>query len=202
MSADDWLHPENISVKVKKLMEDPEVALVSSNMYLYYTDTGKMVKEPANIPAYGSVFDSLIASNFIAAPGWVLDLEKMKEIGYFSEHIKLDDWDLVLRLSQKYKIVFVDQFLVYYRRHTTNASNPRNLEYYKDQLTVLEQYKGHKNYKRSKEKILKQLVYNSIIVDPSRKSFLLLIKEFKFEGFYFKQMVRLLFLGIKKMVGC
>lgn len=187
ISGDDWMAPTNISSKLKRMLEDDAVAVVYSEAYTYMEPEGGIIKKYGNRSYEGYVFDELVRGNFIVAPGVLVDADKMKAVGGFNEHMMIEDWDLWLRLSQQYKVAYVKEHLVYYRRHDKNTSTASNLPYLKSILEVLDQYKGHKHYNESKERAMKELIYNSIVVDPSFETLKLVVRNFQFQPFYFKQ---------------
>ena len=105
-SADDWMAPTNISKKVERLENDPEAAIAYSEIYLYYEDSKELLAERTIVRHEGFIFDKLVKGNFVSSPGIVWDLSKIQEVGGYNENIVLEDWDLILRVSKKYKILF------------------------------------------------------------------------------------------------
>jgi alpha-1,3-rhamnosyltransferase len=170
MSGDDWMHARNVSLKLEKMLEDELIAVVYSEMVVYIDDEDKMVAERGDRRFEGEVFDELIKGNFIAAPGSLVDRKKVKEVGGYNESIPIEDWDLWLRISQKFKVGFVDQFLVYYRRHSTNMSNPFSPNYIKSLHQVIDQYKEHANYKYCKQQIVYMQFHTLCNAKPTLKN--------------------------------
>jgi GT2 family glycosyltransferase len=180
------------------MVEDDVVALVYSEAYIYMEPEDKIIKEYGERSYEGYMFDELVRRNFIVAPGVLIDADKVKEVGGFNERILIEDWDLWLRLSQRYKVAYVKEHLVYYRRHNKNTSTASNLSFLKSVLEVLDQYNGHKHYRESGDRAMKELIYNSIVVDPSIDTLKLVMKNFQFRPFYFKQGAKILFALLKR----
>jgi glycosyltransferase involved in cell wall biosynthesis len=191
MSGDDWMTEKSISKKVKRLMEDDQLGLVYSNCYLYFDETGETITDDSSNKHEGYVFDQLLISNFIVSPGFILDLEKVKAIGSYNENVVPEDWDLLLRMAKKYKIAFINECLVYYRRHANNASFVNDDRYIRNKLGVIQQYSDHKNYNIAKRNIIESWIVDAVHNDPSAKTFKFLLHNFRLHPFYIKQLLKL-----------
>jgi len=200
ISGDDWMAFNNVSAKVKRMLEDNTVAVVYSEAYIYVESEKSTIKKFGNRSFEGYVFDELVRSNFIIAPGALMDAEKVEEAGGFNEQGLIEDWDLWLRLSLRYKVAYIPEHLVYYRRHNNNTSSPHNPQYLKGVLAVLDQYKNHEYYRQSREKIIKGWIYESVLSNPSLATFNVLIKYFRLQPFYIKQMAKMIFNFFKKTI--
>lgn len=61
----------------------------------------------------GYIFDTLWESNQIGTPTLIVKKSCLIDVGLFSEKIRsLEDWELVLRISKKYKIGYLNEVLV------------------------------------------------------------------------------------------
>lgn len=156
ISADDWMAETNIAAKVSKIAADDTIAVVYSEAFTFYDDTQELVEQRGERRYEGYVFDELIKGNFLVAPGVLLDVTKAHEVGGFNEDLLIEDWDLWIRLSQRYKIGFVNDFLVYYRRHASNMSQASNSTYIQGMLQTIERYRDHRYYKSGKQEIVYQ----------------------------------------------
>lgn len=176
VSADDWLAPDNIQKKVELIRRKPDIAIVYSPAYTVHEATGEIVKEPFPNLIEGTVFDDLVKQYSLSTPGWLLDLEKVTEVGGFNENFAIEDWDLALRLSKKYKVAVVNEFLVYYRRHASNASCPTNPAHHAAKLAIIEQYKRHPFYRESRQRIVFEQFRHLTEADPNLNTLLLTLR--------------------------
>ncbi len=72
---------------------------------------------------YGNIFESLIDSNRItaSASGVLVKRACLDEVGYFNENLSaFEDWDMWLRIAEKYQFDFIGEKLVSIRRHPQN----------------------------------------------------------------------------------
>jgi glycosyltransferase involved in cell wall biosynthesis len=72
----------------------------------------------------GDVFSQLKNGNLISgsASGALIKRTCIDNVGFFDETLEAcEDWDLWLRISKKYKVDYVNEKLVYIRRHLANS---------------------------------------------------------------------------------
>lgn len=193
ISGDDWMAASNVSKRMAKMIREPEVALVYAETLTYFETENRYEQETIGDRCDGNVFECLLKGNFIPAPGILLDKEKVTAVGGYNEEVGIEDWDLWLRLSQCYKIGYVSEPLVYYRRHSSNTSQLDNISYIKEKLKTVEGYKGMKGYRVGKENVLRQLISASINSNPRWEAFTLLCRHTKFNLFYLKQWMKFIF---------
>ncbi len=68
----------------------------------------------------GNIFTSLFLKNNIVASSVIVHRDILKKIGNFA-HIRLEDWDLWLRIAEKYEVALVKEELVQYRIHNQSS---------------------------------------------------------------------------------
>jgi glycosyltransferase involved in cell wall biosynthesis len=135
LGADDVYLPQSLEVKVKLLDSRPDVGMVCSDALFFDNNTGatinglwhgpkaqypgfdpvKAVSQPLKeLLRYGCVF--LIQASLIRRQ--VFDV-----VGYLDETLSSsEDWDLVIRIVQRFRIAIIDMVLVKCRRHSANLS--------------------------------------------------------------------------------
>lgn len=89
----------------------------------------KNYKAPLDIKRMrGMVFQELLERNKIASSGSgvLIKREVFDSIGLFDETLRWgEDWDMWLRIAEKYEVDFVEEVLVHIRKHTENMTiNP------------------------------------------------------------------------------
>lgn len=72
------------------------------------------------------------------------------EIGYYSEDIIADDYYMNLKISSKYAIGFLDEYLGYYRVSDDSIRLDRLNKVYDSHMMALENYKNHPLYGKAK----------------------------------------------------
>lgn len=134
LDADDIWFPDKLKKQIP-LFNNSDIGLVYSDMeffgdkfkYCYYSEIlkRKMLK--------GYVYKNLILENFIPTSSVVIKRRILYDVGFFNEDRKLfavEDYDLWLRITKKYKVDFINELLVKYRIHSHKISGSRNKSYY------------------------------------------------------------------------
>ena len=128
LDSDDVCVPERFDTQVKYLDEHPNVSLVYSDRY--------------NINENGEnqgIFNSqphdnfiLLQQNYISRSVVMHKKECLYKVGLFDESITgSDDWDMWIRISEKFEMSYIDKPLIKYRVHKENISllRPKRLDY-------------------------------------------------------------------------
>jgi glycosyltransferase involved in cell wall biosynthesis len=119
-SDDEWL-PEKLAVQMAYLERHPEVAVCACAYRKQWRD-GRTTMVPASHPA--DMTKALhSALDFHGASTPVVRREVLDEVGYQDEDLRiLEDWDWMLRISQKHRIDVLDDPLAVI--HENNPSPP------------------------------------------------------------------------------
>ncbi|BDU23580.1 glycosyltransferase family 2 protein [Flavobacterium sp. GSB-24] len=127
LASDDYLINDKLEKQVAFLEYNPQYGMCCAKAY-EVDDAGK------NLGTVGAVvdenelsFQNLLDGNKIAILTALLKSNVFDEVGGFDEGLYMEDWDMWLRVSNKYKIGFLNEFVAYYRKHETNISSKINL---------------------------------------------------------------------------
>ena len=128
IDCDDIFYPEKIAKSIECLEKKPDYGFVYTGAYFINGD-GDVISEHriSDYPTSGLIASRLILKNFICNSTVVVRKECFKEVGYFDEKIFIPaDWDMWLRLSEKYKAAYIDDKLTGYR--LTDSYTASNVE--------------------------------------------------------------------------
>lgn len=118
VSADDYYEPEKIERQHRFLGElDGSVAAVFSNARLV-DEQGReigLAYHTGRPPADGRIFDRLIEGNFIIAPTVMARRTALEEVGGYDESLFYEDYDMWLRLADRYEFCYLPGSLANYR---------------------------------------------------------------------------------------
>jgi glycosyltransferase involved in cell wall biosynthesis len=124
LDADDLWEPTKLEKQVQILDSDPEAALVYTWVSLVDEDgvsTGRFYKSQVE----GKVWEPMLFVNIVGCGSVPLIRRAcLDEAGYFDENLKsfMEDWDLWLRMAQRYNFRVAREILVYYRQRGDSAS--------------------------------------------------------------------------------
>ncbi len=127
--------------------------------------------------SFGS-YQTLLKGNYLPAMSCVMVLGKIKEIGAWTSGNTIEDWELWLKLSKKYKFAYVDKAVALYRWHESNSSKIIRKEIILDSMILLKKEKEfafsrflHKTYYKS--------YFNQILAIRKHSTKIFLIELFK-----------------------
>ena len=128
IDCDDIFYPEKIAKSVEYLEKNPDYGFIYTGAY-FINGNDEVISEYwiSGYPASGLIASGLILRAFICNSTVVVRKECFKEVGYFDEKIFIPaDWDMWLRLSEKYKAAYIDDKLTGYR--LTDSYTASNME--------------------------------------------------------------------------
>lgn len=113
-SDDLWL-PDKLEMQMEKMACEGAGMVYCS--YLYQNN-GREYQVPSkrcvSSELEGDIFESLWNDNKIGTPTILVKKECISTCGEFAENLhSLEDWEFVLRISEKYKIAYVNRILVH-----------------------------------------------------------------------------------------
>ena len=123
IDADDVWHPQHLEKLVTCMFHaGPSVGLVYA-WSIVMDEQGQLTRDFLVSPIEGKVYETLLTYNFLGnASTCLIRRDCLREVGYynsgfFQHHSQgCEDWDLYLRIAQKYEFRVVPEFLIGYRR--------------------------------------------------------------------------------------
>ncbi len=94
----------------RSIDQDQRTAACYSRFAISSKDKQKIVpSDPAHL-LQGDIYRRVLQGNVVDTPAILIRRDLLDTVGFFDETLsKLEDWDLALRLSQKYPIAFLDE---------------------------------------------------------------------------------------------
>ncbi len=133
-SDDEWL-PEKLEKQIQlfKNSKKKNLGFVGCNVLVVDEQTNKRYEYKT--PKYKNVFQRLLENNFIRSSSSVMVKKSVIDnVGLFDESLKnANDWEMWIRIAQKYDFDFVDEPLFKYYWHggniTRTAGNLKKIQY-------------------------------------------------------------------------
>ncbi|CAI8833397.1 glycosyltransferase [Chryseobacterium sp. IT-36CA2] len=177
IALDDLMEADKIERHVAILEKSSQnEALVFSNAHII--DDNSVRFQNTFIPYFhrylniesGNFYKSLLEDNFLPAMSCVTKSSLLKEIGGWDEALTFEDYDMWLRLSQKYDFIYDDYKSCSYRMHATNSHKKKNFL----DVSFFDIYLKHKEQPEVKKKILKLIheAYKENRLTESHKKYL------------------------------
>ena len=116
LDADDIWTPDKLARQFQALQEN-ESAKVAYSWTDYIDESGKFLLSGTHITANGDVYEQLLVTNFLEnGSNPLIYREALIELGGFDKSLSAgQDWDMWLRLAQKFNFVAVPSVHILYR---------------------------------------------------------------------------------------
>ncbi len=128
LDADDLMKSNNLAAKVAMLDGERDVGLVYSNAEIidaHERSVGSLYRaRDTREPRLNHVFNQLLNENFIVASSTVVRRSCYDVVGLYDVKLRHgEDWDMWLRLADRYPFGYIDEQLIQHRVH------PDSLQY-------------------------------------------------------------------------
>lgn len=123
LDDDDTRLPDSIAPQMHCLEANPQAALCYGRAFIGDCATGRATDEliPKEMPE-GDLFWKLLRANFIPVLSVLLRRAPLVEVGLFDARLRqVEDWDLWLRLSERWTFAAVDLPVAVYRMFAPNS---------------------------------------------------------------------------------
>lgn len=135
-SDDEWML-KKLETQVNLLLShEVDFGVVYSKFIWVCGDKEEIVPRPKDGPLEGDILRSLLKRNFVTTQTAVVRRICFESIGYFDERLqRLQDWELWLRVAQKYKFVYANELLV--KVYAQSKSISSNLYSFQQALEII-----------------------------------------------------------------
>ncbi len=134
-ASDDYLLPGGLDAQVRYLLAHPGKGAVVGDSVVVDRDGNKLHDSGmcglhgANKRLYGTddgIRRAVISQWAIGGPVTLLRKSALETVARWSEGLRIDDWDLFLRLAARDALGFIDVSVCAYRLHESNLSKTRH----------------------------------------------------------------------------
>ena len=199
ISGDDWWELNNIDEKIQFYEQHPYYGMLYGGGFFYFHDTGKIKIEKSNDYKSGWVLKDVLKRNFLNSVGAIIKMETINKVGLFDEASPLEDWDMWIRIAEKYEIGLYKKPLVYYGKQTGSNISESNAYMNSGYNYIFKKYSHYKEIDVAIQHRKLLDLYDDAAKRPNFKNLLHLFKNYQFTFLHFKQVVKciLVIFGIK-----
>jgi len=128
LDGDDRFLPKKLELEYATYKAHPEAKIVHSNMY-YIDPNGRRTRLWADglRPPEGDVFPEVFARRYPRGTTFrneLVETRCIREVGGYDETLpRYSDWDLILRLTERFRTAYCPEPLTEYRRHPDSLSH-------------------------------------------------------------------------------
>jgi glycosyltransferase involved in cell wall biosynthesis len=162
LASDDLWLPRNLELKIKLLNSRPDMSIVCSDMYVFDSDTGAILRRrwqhkterylhELQDGTRQPLREYLLSWGTLFGPTMVARRQVFDEVGYFDESLQVEDFDMNVRILQHFSTLgIINLPLIRYRKHRDSLSANFEKTYPADLLAI---NKIINSYSLSKENI-------------------------------------------------
>jgi alpha-1,3-rhamnosyltransferase len=160
LASDDIWQENKLSIQVKFLENNKDFAMVCSNAFIVNSQSEIVDKFYNNFTNPNISFTEIaLGRKIIPALTVIIRKEIFDFVGLFDKNLLIEDWDMWLRISYKYKVAGIDAYLANYRQHAFNTSSIKLEGMTMSRFEILSKWKG-----LIKEKLFNKIYRNLEIV--------------------------------------
>jgi len=128
LDADDLWEPRKLERQLLDLLRHPEwrISFVRAWKFFESGDSEPMPEAPSET----QLWDRLVFYQPFGCShtGMMLHASCLKQVGGFDDTLRLSvDWDLFIRLADRYRIRTLPEFLIHHRQHSSNTTGDAEL---------------------------------------------------------------------------
>lgn len=123
LDADDKWSLDKLEKQLPVFVAHPEAGLVHTNVMLI-TESGEPLGSPQRSYPQGWISGDLLVDNRVNGMASILRRECLDQVGIFDESLSMGiDYDLWLRISARYQILYLDEVTYFYRQWAGQMSH-------------------------------------------------------------------------------
>ncbi|WP_069660395.1 glycosyltransferase family 2 protein [Arcticibacter eurypsychrophilus] len=191
LASDDYWANEKIDRQIEVFIRQPELGFIFTKAMKF--NTSGIISEIPIKKRIECNFGELLLDDFVPALTVLAKRHVIIEMGGYDENLYFEDWDMWLKIANKYPFHFIPINLAFYRIHSTNMSS----NYYKmieAQKIVVDRWKGCDFYPKAHNNIvLYEIAINSVL--NKKVGLMLMLKHYRLILYfdYLKSIIRLIF---------
>lgn len=154
LDSDDIMDNKKLERTMAAFEREPYIGMVCGNYRVIYNR--RNIKKPFYSNPIDITYNRMLRQNFVASGSTTLKRSVLDDVGLFDESLWIsEDYDLWLRVSEKYKIKYLHEVLYYYsiipnNGSLTNSDNSKSLGKKNNELIRARSISRMKNAKYKK----------------------------------------------------
>lgn len=121
ISTDDVWMPQKLEIQLRQMQALPESIAVLYGDAIMIDESGAVLEKRfldahgIQTPPVGDLLPVLLRRNFLPSMTTMLRTDALRRVGGYDERLVYEDWDMWLRLAQRYEFAFCDYVSARYR---------------------------------------------------------------------------------------
>ncbi len=196
LDSDDWWNSNYLSLRKKFFKSSKSYGFSYSNCFHYFQNLDKFKTFYNHKMPSGFILDNLLKYYFIKISSVIIKKDILKNYKFNSEYNIIGDYDLILRIAEKFKGMAFQKKFLNIRIHRDNFTHNNRGMFYKEFLYWIKKQNFNKKiYKQNKDNLFHRLEYLRLIhLLYNKKNLALIIDILRYP--YFKLKLKLILIYI------
>jgi alpha-1,3-rhamnosyltransferase len=151
-ASDDFWALDKLEKQVHFMKSNPDCPMCYAKVIVIDEYNNERIKKTieanANLKG-GYVFKDILLINFHPPVNYLFRRNVFDQVGYYKKDIWTEDFYMNLRISEKYPIGFIDEYLSFYRLPTNKGKDKPNMKMLTSHLECINLYKDSEYYKEA-----------------------------------------------------
>ena len=142
-AQDDFHLIEKTSRQVRYMEANPNFLISFTDVFSVIGGNDvQYIKQKTPMRKSGRIFEDVLLQRFyIPALSVLIRREVFDVVGGFDENLLIEDWDMWLKIANKFEIAYLDVATACYRSHSENISKKRFVQMRTDRITIINKWK-------------------------------------------------------------
>lgn len=144
LASDDYWATDKIKKQVEYFEANSNYGLLFSNAEIVNKESRIIGRfDEDRLKNNCSLEDLMLDRHGIPALTALIKKDVLDEVGSYDESLQMEDWDMWMRISERYQLGYMPEVLAYYRTHSENTSEKTPLMM-KNRFSILQKWKEKK----------------------------------------------------------
>lgn len=180
LASDDAFLPNKLKMQYDMMTQYPEYAMVYGRA-IVIDEKGDLYIQRNKEPEYkgGRIFSDIITLKFHPPVNYLYKKSVLIEMGGFIEGIVTEDFYMNCKISQKYEIGYINEYLSEYRMFRKWKFKRDLVSLFDSQRKVIDMFREEKIYDiASREELIRRFLFMSGVVKYKKNSLIVLLQLF------------------------
>lgn len=151
-ASDDYWVEDKLEKQVNYLKKHQQIPMCYGKC-IYIDENGSEIPKYTKVKNRklkgGNIFEDILLFKLHPPVNYLFRKEIFVEVGFYDENLKAEDFDMNLRIANKYAIGFIDNYISYYRLTDLNSKILRFEKVSDSHMRSIDKFKNHELHSKA-----------------------------------------------------